>query len=101
VAHYAHRQHLDALSDTLVLVTSELVSNAVRHAARVVRVELLEHPGHVTVRVTDDGPGAPRVIDPEPYGESGRGLMIVDGLTSRWGTEPTEEGKVVWAELVI
>jgi anti-sigma regulatory factor (Ser/Thr protein kinase) len=99
-ADFARRHHLDGLTDALVLVTSELVSNAVRHAERVVTVELVEHDEHVTVFVADDGPGTPIRADPEPGSESGRGLLIVEGLASRWGTAPTVDGKTVWADLV-
>jgi anti-sigma regulatory factor (Ser/Thr protein kinase) len=102
VAGFAGRRQLDdRFTDVLVLVTSELVSNAVRHAAHAVTVQLVEHDDRFTVLVADDGPGTPVRADPDPGAESGRGLVIVDGLATRWGTRPTVTGKTVWADLLV
>ena len=37
--------------------------------------------------------------NPGPDTVTGRGLMLVDALTDRWGSAPTDDGKVVWFEL--
>lgn len=85
------------------LVVTELVANAVRHAgtAIVVRlVELTETPGGVRAEVSDS---STRPVRPRHAGgleESGRGLLLVDLLSRRWGETATESGKTVWAEIV-
>jgi hypothetical protein len=52
------------------------------------------------VAVTDAGTGAPEPRHASSTREGGRGLYLVDALTSAWGMEPRPDGgKVVWAEL--
>lgn len=88
-----------------VSVASELVGNAVRHAAPlpgdVVRVAWRTvADGGVEIRVTDGGSTAvPEVRDVPPDAISGRGLTIVDALAHRWGTQQEDSGHCVWAEL--
>ena len=83
--------------DTVLLLVSELVSNAVRHAGT--RFDLtLELAGQeVTVTVVDDSPSPAHLMRPAPGATTGRGLLIVDRLARRWGTRPTPDGgKAVW-----
>ena len=95
---FARELQLDGLSPDLALVTSELVSNAVRHARSVITVVLRqERDGEVQVEVSDDGGGEPVVRRPEPLTPSGRGLLVVDGLARRWGTARLDGRKTVWA----
>lgn len=74
------RIHHD-LEDTLLLVATELVSNAVRHAAVLterVRVTLALTQGRIRLDVTDDHPFRPRALmDTDEEAEDGRGLLIV------------------------
>jgi hypothetical protein len=49
--------------------------------------------------VWDMSTRAPRLRAPEPFSTAGRGLEIVSGLATRWGTELLPDGKNVWAEL--
>lgn len=74
------RIHAD-LEDTLLLVATELVSNAVRHAAVLterVRVTLALTQGRIRLDVTDDHPFRPRALmDTDEDSEDGRGLLIV------------------------
>jgi serine/threonine-protein kinase RsbW len=82
------------------LVTSELVSNAIAHAtARAVNLELirLEGPGAVAVVVTDSSPRPPVKLDPPEDAQHGRGLHIVEALSTRWGWTPQGPGKAVFA----
>ncbi|HSA50383.1 MAG TPA: ATP-binding protein [Yinghuangia sp.] len=69
------------LQDTLLLVTTELVSNAVRHAAVLterVRVILALSPGRIRLDVADDHPFRPKALtDSGTDAEDGRGLLIV------------------------
>jgi anti-sigma regulatory factor (Ser/Thr protein kinase) len=81
------------------LLTSELVTNAIRHAGT--PVELLARVARgLRVEVTDgrpDVPLAPR--DASGFSVSGRGLHLVDELASRWGVERDGATKTVWFEL--
>jgi anti-sigma regulatory factor (Ser/Thr protein kinase) len=82
------------------MVTSELVSNAVMHSgARAFSLELLrlEVPGAVVVVVTDPCPLPPVRHDPAGDVEHGRGLLVVEALSARWGWTPHDSGKAVFA----
>lgn len=83
------------------LVTSELVTNAIRHACTdEVRVDAYAD-GDVYVVKVWDGDGTPLVVCPLGADAlSGRGLVIVGDLVARWGTLRDEDGggKVVFAE---
>jgi anti-sigma regulatory factor (Ser/Thr protein kinase) len=92
----------DVCADTELVVT-ELVANAVRHAGTEITVRLAalaETPGGVRAEVSDS---STRPVRPRQAGgleESGRGLFLVDMLSSRWGATATEDGKTVWAEII-
>ena len=79
------------------IVVSEVVTNAILHARTRFVVRVTSHP---TVRVeVFDGRAAPPVRkDYGPRATTGRGVMLVDELADRWGSEPTDDGKVVWFE---
>jgi anti-sigma regulatory factor (Ser/Thr protein kinase) len=84
------------------LVASELVTNAVRHAAasRSITLELSLHDDVVRVMVSDGSTSAPERGDlTSRTAEGGRGVELVDALADRWGSEPRRGGKVVWCEL--
>ncbi|MEV1051076.1 ATP-binding protein [Streptomyces sp. NPDC049887] len=97
------------VNDTLTLITAELAANAVRHghvAGRDFHVRLTRTTGTVRVEVTDTRTErVPVLSDAEPPGdaESGRGLLIVAGLATRWAVAPRDgaPGKTVWAELCL
>ncbi|WP_156724089.1 ATP-binding protein [Streptomyces apocyni] len=97
----------DETCDMAALVVSELVTNAVVHtASRLIVCELREDTAADTVRIVvrDEGPG-PGVPAPHPardgHEDHGRGLLLVDAVSSAWGTAEADEGLglVVWAEL--
>lgn len=91
--------------ETVVLLTSEVVSNVVQHAGPhrpddefVLSVEMTDDL--VRVEVTDQHPGSPRADAPDRAdGLSGRGLLLLDVLASAWGVVPKDKGKVVWFEV--
>lgn len=97
------------LCDVVELLTSELVTNAVLHAAGqeiLVSVTVANaaddhRPGQRCVRVeVSDGEGdAPPVVRHRPDGEGGRGLALVQQLSTAWGTRRDGDGKVVWFEM--
>ncbi|MGE3620831.1 MAG: SpoIIE family protein phosphatase, partial [Acidimicrobiia bacterium] len=88
------------LADDAVLATSELATNALRHAGGLVALRVDVTGLRVHVEVEDGSAQELRRRDPGPFDTSGRGLVILDELASRWGTSPTDDGgKVVWFEL--
>jgi anti-sigma regulatory factor (Ser/Thr protein kinase) len=105
-ARRAIEEHFSTVVDTAILasielLTTELVSNAVRHGGageeEVVVLHLAVAPNCLRVEVCDPGlgfvPGPPR-----PYGEGGYGLFLVSEVSSRWGVSH-EDGNCAWFEL--
>ncbi|GAA4892874.1 ATP-binding protein [Actinomycetospora straminea] len=82
------------------IVVTELVTNAVEHAASrsVVEVERREHRLRLTVRDFDLAP-LPEAHLPAPTSPRGRGLAMVAAVTTSWGVEAHRDGKTVWAEM--
>lgn len=88
------------ISDAATLIVSELVANAIVHAATPAGLRAQWSNGVLRLEVMDHAEGSPP--DPkvaEPDDESGRGLFLVDALSTAWGVESTDHGKVVWAEV--
>lgn len=94
-----HRGHLD----DAVLLVSELVTNAVRHGVPPITVATTCGHGTWRVCVSDGSPVLPQQRAPSLDGESGRGMALVDGLSSAWGVDRVATarggGKAVWFEL--
>ena len=84
----------------IVLLASELVANAVKHAeAALVSLRFAVGAESVRVEVADEGPGfTPGPTEPNPSGIGGWGLHLVDELSSRWGTIDGP-GARVWFEI--
>jgi anti-sigma regulatory factor (Ser/Thr protein kinase) len=88
---------LSALTDTVLLLVSELVTNALLHGAGAIGMRLIK--GDVLLcEVSDDGHELPYLCRAAATDESGRGLQLVSHLAERWGTQRTDAGKVVWFE---
>jgi hypothetical protein len=93
--------------EDIVVVVSELLTNALRHAPShpadpklrwPIRLGLLQCGPCVLCAVADPSEKAPVPRDPGCLGESGRGLHVIDALSDKWGyTTASEMGKVVWA----
>ena len=81
------------------LLVSELAANAVVHAQTPLRVSVLCHDHRVRIEVRDDNPVLPRLIAPEPFAMSGRGVILVDSLAVAWGINGSQRGKTVWFEI--
>jgi anti-sigma regulatory factor (Ser/Thr protein kinase) len=88
----------DAL-DHAQLVVSELVTNAVVHARSHPHLLLAYDAVTVRLEVVDDSASAPIVRDPDDWAESGRGMFLVDALSTGWGVEIGERGKRIWVDL--
>ncbi len=100
----------DAVFDDAAVVISELVTNAVRYGPRAVRsapdpgieLVLLRRSGCIVCVVTDPNPGPPVVMEPGYAAETGRGLCVVESLSTQWGWTPLDTGrKAVWAALAV
>jgi anti-sigma regulatory factor (Ser/Thr protein kinase) len=90
--------------DDVLLLVSELVSNAVLHAGagpeRPLQVQLLRGPRWLVVTVADEGPGFTWHPNSERRnGSGGWGLFLVDRIADCWGVECTASGARVWFEL--
>lgn len=90
--------------DDLLVITSELLANAVRFSGGEVTVEIVGHRNGVRLVVSDDAPApaVPRQVTAESTG--GRGLPIIQALATRWDQRPYSAAtgtKDVWAELCL
>jgi anti-sigma regulatory factor (Ser/Thr protein kinase) len=89
------------MTETALLLVSELATNAIRHGTPPVRLSLRLERDRLRVEVTDSSPTLPELGQPGPGQVGGRGLQIVQKLASRWGASslPRRLGKTVWFEL--
>lgn len=91
----------------VVLLTSEIVTNAVVHPAtrwaEGIGLRIFTYAEGVRVEVDDAGPGFDPMLLTEPGPERGRGLFLVDRFASQWGTEHVADDRgsrfMVWFEL--
>lgn len=93
--------NLGQLAETGELLVSELVGNAVRHTgARTFGLKVTRRRGWIRVEVCDPSRALPcRVPIVRDLDESGRGLLLVDMLSDRWGVDLLPRGKTTWFEL--
>lgn len=114
----------EPLAETLILLISELVTNAVVHTGcpAVLRMRLPDAPdvaeeaagiagpagttgttgsgpGTVRVEVADSSARPPRPRHADGEETNGRGLELVDGLADRWGWQTEGAGKSIWCEV--
>ena len=107
--HAARRFATDALAglapeamESAELMVSELATNCIRHERMSFYVTISRLPSEIRVEVTDSGSGVPTMRSPGPNDPSGRGLQIVDMLSTEWGIEPeVPAGKTVWFSLAV
>jgi anti-sigma regulatory factor (Ser/Thr protein kinase) len=90
----------DEVLDAAVLLTSELVTNAVLYSAGTINVDVDLDVTAVRVEVADTSGQSPAPRDAPPEAMSGRGLHLVEAMARAWGVEQhRDDGKVVWFEL--
>ncbi|MFC8511270.1 SpoIIE family protein phosphatase [Streptomyces sp. NPDC057411] len=89
---------LEPLVDTVELLVSELVTNALRYGEGEIRLRLLRDRTLVC-EVWDAGLVQPRRRRAKDTDEGGRGLQLVGLLSAAWGSRRTPRGKTVWFEL--
>jgi hypothetical protein len=87
------------LSETAVLLVSELVTNAVLHARSASELVVRMVDNGIRVEVRDDDPVTPSLRTYSLEAGTGRGLLLVESLAARWGSSPDGFGKSVWFEL--
>lgn len=88
------------MTEDAVLLVSELVGNAVRHTgARVFGLRMHRRRGWIRVEVRDPSRGLPCLMPVQEMDISGRGLMLVDKLSDRWGVDLLPRGKTTWFEM--
>ena len=93
---------LTHLTDTAVLLISELVTNAVLHAktdGSALALSLEVRGRRLRIEVHDGDLHGPRPRVPSGLDESGFGFVLVNSLADNWGVRKTAVGKAVWAEL--
>jgi len=86
----------DAAFATEVIV-SELVTNAMKHAAGPIQLRLICEDSLIC-EVEDASNTYPHLRRARTYDEGGRGLLLVAQLSRRWGTRSSERGKIIWAD---
>jgi anti-sigma regulatory factor (Ser/Thr protein kinase) len=92
---------LEVLLDVAALLTSELITNVVRHVGAPMTLRVSRAPAALRIEVDDRSPESPAVQHVRPGSEHGRGVFLVDAIATGWGTERTAAGKTVWFELEI
>jgi anti-sigma regulatory factor (Ser/Thr protein kinase) len=92
-------QDLDGFGALSELLTTELVANVIDHVGSAITVRVSARAGVLRVEVDDTSFEAPAVQEPHPETPRGNGMLLVDGLATRWGVEARAAGKTVWFEL--
>ncbi|HVW79509.1 MAG TPA: ATP-binding protein [Mycobacteriales bacterium] len=88
----------ELVADAEIVVT-ELVTNAMLHAAPPISVRVSGRRDRVRIEVRDCGRDVPLRLQRSQEGMTGRGIAVVESLSTAWGVEQSGNGKLVWAEL--
>ena len=89
----------DVDADTVALLVSEVATNALVHGDGLVRVRVRPTADGLRVEVQDGSRVLPSRRRATPMDEGGRGIALVDALSSGWGAETVDGGKTVWFEV--
>ena len=92
---------LDDLAQDAELVISELVTNAMSHAAGTdsFALELARRDDGLRIALADGSALRPVIGDLAHHRSGGRGMAIIQALASAWGAEDREDGKCVWVDI--
>ena len=88
-----------ALLDDAMLLSGELLTNAMIHGREPIELRLRRTAGYLLIEVDDGASALPRKLRPTPRDDHGRGLQLTAAVSDRWGTRPLAEGKSVWCQL--
>ncbi len=91
----------EEFADDAALVVTELVSNGADHAEGPLRLTVNRTDDGVLIEVHDRSTALPVLRPVSPESPRGRGMIIVNALSKRWGVTPDADGKTVWAELAV
>ncbi|WP_059007806.1 SpoIIE family protein phosphatase, partial [Streptomyces specialis] len=89
-------------TDAVLLVVSELVTNALMHTQGQARLDLTLAGDRLRVAVSDSSPRTPvKSAHTDWEATGGRGLLLVEAVSERWGSVPLSGGKQVWSEIAV
>ncbi|MBW3640082.1 MAG: ATP-binding protein [Actinobacteria bacterium] len=91
---------LDDLVDPVVLLTSEVVTNALLHAGTVITVAVRRDGQGVRVEVGDGSGAQPVQRRRSTTATTGRGVQLLESVSDGWGSTAVGEGKLVWFRVV-
>jgi len=91
----------DTVVEEAELIVSELVTNALRHASSPSRVVLSTNDSCLRIEVADDGRGGAVRRNAGPEDSNGRGLLLVEAMADRWGSQHDGQEHVVWCEIAL
>lgn len=95
-------RHEAAVVEEAQLLVSELVTNAIRHGAPPVELQVrCAGDDRLQIRVRDSDPCVPTPREADEDAEGGRGLMLVDLVSDDWGHEDDHDGKAIWFTLKV
>jgi anti-sigma regulatory factor (Ser/Thr protein kinase) len=88
-------------TDDVVLLVSELATNAVLHARSEFGISLSHEGDRVRVEVSDGNSRLPSFVTVPHDANSGRGLLLLQTVSGSWGVESHGNGKTIWFEMTV
>lgn len=82
-----------------VLLTSEIVTNALTHGHSEARLNVTFGPSAVRIEVSDENSYHPERVLADADAIHGRGLAILERIASAWGVRDEDQGKTVWFDI--
>ena len=92
----AHASVGEEALDAAMLLTSELVTNAILHARTELVVGVTQGADVLMVTVGDRSTDDPVRQEPDDTRPSGRGMVLIEHMAAQWGVEHDDTGKTVW-----